>query len=121
MEKAGIIITVVWTSLVAFLVYMKWEQALEMSLNECGDFLAGVTAPIAFLWLIIGYMLQRKELNLNTEALLMSRNEIARQANEMEAQTELLEMQARLAEGQLNEIHTKQAMDVVGSLFKNKH
>ncbi|EOX3354395.1 hypothetical protein ACPFTX_003402 [Vibrio cholerae] len=120
MEKLGILITIVWTTLVAFLVYLKWDQALEMSLNECGDFLAGVTAPIAFLWLIIGYMLQRKELNLNTEALLMSKNEIARQADEMEAQTELLQVQARLAEGQLSVINTRHAMDIVGNIFKTK-
>ncbi|MCR9299283.1 hypothetical protein NB466_10445 [Vibrio fluvialis] len=120
MEKLGILITFAWTILIAALVYLKWDQALEMSLNECGDFLAGATAPIAFLWLIIGYMLQRKELNLNTEALLMSKNEIARQANEMEAQTELLQTQARLAEGQLHEINTRYAMDIVGKIFKDK-
>ena len=120
MEKIGVLLTVAWALLVAFLVFVKWDQALEMSLNECGDFLAGITAPIAFLWLIIGYMLQRKELTLNTEALLMSKNEIARQANEMEIQTELLQTQAKLAEGQLNEIHLKHAMDVLGNSIKDK-
>ena len=34
------------------------------SLNEVGDFLAGVFAPLAFLWLVVSLFLQRKELQL---------------------------------------------------------
>ncbi|EOV6284670.1 hypothetical protein ACOQ0N_004605 [Vibrio parahaemolyticus] len=104
MEKIGIAITILWTTLVSLLVYFKWSDATVMSLNEWGDFLAGVTAPIAFLWLIIGYMLQRKELNLNTSALTASRDEIERQANELIKQTEYLGIQAKAAEEQRKQI-----------------
>ncbi|MBY7997612.1 hypothetical protein ACRTC7_22445 [Vibrio fluvialis] len=113
MEKLGICLTVAWALLSAFLLYTRWEHALGMSLNEWGDFLAGMTAPVAFLWLIIGYMLQRKELSLNTEALLLTKNE-------MSAQTELLKKQAMLAEHQSSEIWSKNAMDALGNIFKNK-
>lgn len=33
-------------------------------LNEVGDFLAGVFAPLAFFWLVIGFFQQKKELSL---------------------------------------------------------
>ncbi|MGN5052318.1 hypothetical protein ACTG1T_18145 [Aeromonas veronii] len=119
MEKLGIAITMAWSLLCAYLIYTRWEDAAKMSLNEWGDFLAGITAPIAFLWLIIGYMLQRKELKLNTDALLLTKDEMARQANEMSVQTDLLKTQARLAEGQLGELNTKRVIGTLGSIFKN--
>ena len=44
-----------------------------MPLNEVGDFLAGAFGPVAFLWLIIGYIMQNIDLNLtrniSTESL----------------------------------------------------
>ena len=113
-------ITTAWSLLCAFLIYTRWEDAAKMSLNEWGDFLAGVTAPIAFLWLIIGYMLQRKELKLNTEALLLTKDEMARQAYEMSVQTNLLKTQARLAEDQLCDLNNKRVLGALGSIFKNE-
>ncbi|MBJ6945649.1 hypothetical protein JG629_18665, partial [Vibrio cholerae] len=79
-----------------------------------GDFLAGATAPIAFLWLIIGYVLQRRELALNTEALKLQRIELERQAKELAKQSEFQEIQARLAERQHGELMAEQAMARLG-------
>ncbi|HHC7385835.1 TPA: hypothetical protein ACN30P_004813 [Vibrio parahaemolyticus] len=100
MEKIGVALTSFWFLLIVFLVSLKWEDAIAMSLNEWGDFLAGVTAPVAFLWLIVGYMLQRKELGLNTEALLLTQKEVERQAKELEKQSGYQSIQAKLANEQ---------------------
>ncbi len=62
-----------------------------MSPNEWGDFLAGLTAPMAFLWLIIGYMLQKQELRLSTEALGEQQVELARQVHELSKQSESMQ------------------------------
>ena len=51
-------------------------------LNEWGDFFAGVTAPIAFLWLILGYRQQGDELRQNTLALKMQEEELHNQVSE---------------------------------------
>uniref|UniRef100_UPI003BF911B5 hypothetical protein n=1 Tax=Vibrio vulnificus TaxID=672 RepID=UPI003BF911B5 len=61
---------------------------------------AGATAPLAFLWLIVGYMLQRQELQNNTEALLFQRDEMARQAEELAEQNKHLAEAARAAKTQ---------------------
>ena len=47
-----------------FLLFFGWKiPSLFFSpLNNIGDFLAGVFGPIAFGWLIIGYLMQNKEL-----------------------------------------------------------
>ena len=66
-----------------------------MSLNELGGFLSGATAPIAFLWLIIGYTLQRKELKANTTALNIQQKEMEKQATELAKQTEHLRETAK--------------------------
>lgn len=42
---------------------------LPKSYNELGDFLAGVFSPVAFFWLVIGYLMQHKELEENQKNL----------------------------------------------------
>ena len=41
----------------------------KIGINGVGDFLAGLFSPIAFGWLIIGYLMQNKELKNNNNAL----------------------------------------------------
>ncbi|MGB0942444.1 MAG: hypothetical protein ACPGUE_08595 [Marinomonas sp.] len=41
---------------------IRLYELQSMPLNEVGDFLAGAFGPIAFLWLIIGYLMQSNEL-----------------------------------------------------------
>ncbi|MGP3372603.1 hypothetical protein ACTVFP_23250, partial [Escherichia coli] len=52
-----------------FLLFFGWKiPSLFFSpLSNVGDFLAGVFGPIAFGWLIIGYLMQNKELKNSVE------------------------------------------------------
>lgn len=104
MEKIGIILSAIWLSIMRTLLYLKWDAALKLNLNEWGDFLAGMMAPLAFLWLIVGYGLQRKELKENTEALLFQRDEMASQAKELTEQAKYMEISATAAKEQAREI-----------------
>lgn len=64
----GIGITVVWLAvIVAFWIFGGLES--PSSLNELGDFLAGIFAPVAFFWLILGYVQQGKQLEQNSRAI----------------------------------------------------
>lgn len=47
-----------------------------MSLNEFGDFLAGVFVPLALIWAIMGFWLQLRQLGQNTEALKLQAEEL---------------------------------------------
>ena len=78
----GIFGTIVWGFIVAVTLRDEWNAAQQMALNEWGDFLAGLFTPIAFLWLVLGYFLQSKELRLNTKALELQQQELARQVEE---------------------------------------
>ncbi|HAS6031870.1 hypothetical protein [Vibrio vulnificus] len=99
-EIFGSVMTAIWIVCFAFLVVIKWDNAAKMNLNEWGDFLAGITAPVAFLWLIIGYFLQRVELKENTAALVEQREEMTKQAQELANQTKHLYESVRIAEQQ---------------------
>lgn len=67
--RIGVTATVVWFLGVGILLYWDWESASQMPPNAWGDFVAGVTAPVAFFWLILGYYQQGDELQLNTKAV----------------------------------------------------
>jgi len=97
-EIIGVMLTIFWVALAIFLIFIKWDNTL--TLNEWGDFLAGATAPLAFLWLIVGYMLQRKELQNNTEALLYQRDEMAKQVEALVEQNKHLKVTARAVRAQ---------------------
>ena len=56
----GLVLTAAVVVIGAAAIYLKSSAAEAMSLNEWGDFLAGVSAPLALLWLVIGYFPARK-------------------------------------------------------------
>lgn len=70
------------------LVAARWEDFAKLELNALGDFLAGAFGPIAFLWLVLGYMQQGRELRVNSEALRLQAEELA---NSVEQQQQIAE------------------------------
>ena len=81
----GTIVTILWIGAGLIYAYFCRDLILAMEPNEFGDFLAGAFSPLAFLWLIIGYMQQGEELSLNTEALRLQSDEL-RQSVEQQRQ-----------------------------------
>ena len=65
-----------------------WNDFFRLPVAELGSFLEGAFAPLAFLWLVIGYFLQQKELQQNTLALRAQAEEIQRTAEQAVIQTE---------------------------------
>ncbi len=75
-----------------------WGSFNELPADELGSFLEGAFAPLAFLWLVIGYFLQQKELEQNTEAIRSQAVAIQRTAEQAVIQSEQMtanEMHAR--------------------------
>ncbi|MNN11277.1 hypothetical protein D3C76_892180 [compost metagenome] len=56
----------------------KFDQLISLELNEIGDLAAGAFGPVAFLWLVLGYIQQGRELKLSSEALRMQAEELKR-------------------------------------------
>lgn len=75
-------LTIAIIAFFAVIVCLRWEEASALPLNNLGDLLAGVVAPIAFLWLAVGYFQQGEELRQNTAALIQQKRELERQVEE---------------------------------------
>ncbi len=76
-----------------------WANFAGLPADELGSFLEGAFAPLAFLWLVIGYFLQQKELEQNTQALRAQAKEIQRTAEQAVIQSQ------KMAE---SEVHARQ-------------
>ena len=76
-----------------------FDRFAQMPADQLGSFLEGAFAPLAFLWLVIGYFLQQKELEQNTEALRAQAEEIQRSAEQAVIQSQ------KMAE---SEVHARQ-------------
>lgn len=80
----GIALTTAWIGVAGWTLM---TQAHPDKLNEWGDFIAGFSAPLAFFWLVLGYLQQGQELKNNTEMLRL-------QAEELKHSTDALRLQA---------------------------
>lgn len=97
----GLTITVAWLALgIGYIAAdIGWRNFVHLPADELGSFLEGAFAPLAFLWLVIGYFLQQKELQQNTQALRAQAEEIQRTAEQAIIQSE------KMAQ---SEIHARQ-------------
>lgn len=88
-DNLGLIFISVLTILYLWLTcdfLIDFEELRKLQLNEKGDFLAGIFSPLAFLWLVFGYLQQGKELKQNTEALRLQAEELSNLVKEQEKQ-----------------------------------
>lgn len=67
---------------IVVLLVFRWNDVSDLKLNEWGDWLAGVSATLAFIWLIIGHFQQQVELRQNTEMLELQANELRNSVEE---------------------------------------
>lgn len=88
----GAIVTALWLTLLSVYVSatIGWVNISSAPMDILGTFLEGAFAPLAFLWLVIGYFLQQKELAQTTAAIKMQYIEIQRTAVQAEIQSEAI-------------------------------
>lgn len=96
----GLSITTTWLLLLSLYIAnsIGWGNIGNEPIQTLGNFLEGAFAPLAFLWLVIGYFLQKKELMQNTDAIKMQYVEIQKSAEQAVIQSKAIrasEMHAR--------------------------
>jgi hypothetical protein len=67
--RVGLAGTIAWLALFGFYTLPNVEHLQSLDPNELGDFLAGSFAPLAFLWIVVGYLQQSAELRLQVREL----------------------------------------------------
>ena len=82
LTTTGIAVSVLWIVCFCALLYLKRDTLNTLKVNEWGDFFAGAVAPLAFLWLVLGYAQQGEELRLSNAALLSQQEELRKQVAE---------------------------------------
>lgn len=118
----GLGLTVGWLLLgsVYISAVIGWAHFSFLPADQLGSFLEGAFAPLAFLWLVIGYFLQRQELQQNTEALRAQAEEIHRQSEQAIIQSEKLaasEMHARQEVFLQISRHVRDQLGTIGGLL----
>ena len=88
-----VILLVLVTSFYFLMIYLFrgaeiWALFQEGKLNELGDFLAGIFSPAVFLWLIVGYLMQYKELVLQRQESRRTQSTLSEQVNLLRQQVE---------------------------------
>jgi hypothetical protein len=88
-----------WLGFMYVAIVVGFENFLVQPAEALGSFLEGAFAPLAFLWLVIGFFLQQRELRHNNSAILL-------QYEQMRQQVEFAGAQARSIEA--NALHQEQ-------------
>ena len=89
----GVSVTALWLIMLSTYISntVGWGEIGQAPIEQLGSFLEGAFAPLAFLWLVIGYFLQKKELMQNTNAIKMQYVEIQKSAAQAVIQTQAIE------------------------------
>jgi len=77
--------------------------------NELGDFLAGAFAPLAFLFLILGYKQNNESIRIQSEELRASTEALQLQVAEMKESVDQQKIMAQLQQAELEDRHNSLA------------
>ncbi|WP_233548348.1 hypothetical protein [Aurantiacibacter zhengii] len=82
LPQIGLALTALY--LVGLVIYLavQGQNPTDLRLNELGDFLGGVSSPLAFLWLVLGFFQQSREIRLSNKALHLQAREMRRSVDE---------------------------------------
>lgn len=89
----GSVASVIWLVAIVYLASANIRALSALKPNEWGDFLAGAFAPLAFLWLVLGYLQQGDELRLSTDALRLQAKELQSSTEQQRALVEISRQQ----------------------------
>lgn len=101
LEFWGALGTAIYLCVITLAVVFKFQDFQSLKLNELGDFLAGVFGPVAFLWLVLGFLQQGRELKLSSEALQLQAVELK---NAVDQQKEMVGIAGRQLEAELEKV-----------------
>lgn len=87
--RMGLVASVAYIGTLAAYAWSEWSAMLAMKPDQFATFLSGVFAPLAFLWLVLGFRQQGDELQNSARALWLQGEELR---NSVEQQRQLVEV-----------------------------
>ena len=86
----GVVVTILYFVAVAYFVFFTdYVDDQALSMNELGDFLAGVFGPPALVWVVISFYLQSDELRNSVKALNLQAEELKKSVEQQVAMVNL--------------------------------
>ena len=79
-----------WLGLLYIAIVVGWSDFVSQPAESMGGFLEGAFAPLAFLWLVLGFFLQQRELRSNNEAIQLQYEQMKRSAESAEIQAQAI-------------------------------
>lgn len=108
----GLVLTIAYLTGAGWYVWDGQESVSRLELNALGDFLAGVFSPLAFLWLVLGFLQQGEELRQNGEALRLQAEELRKSVEHQDqlvvATREQVEFEKSMVERQAQQLAKKE-------------
>lgn len=97
--RLGLALTLFWVGIQAFYIFgvVGFAHFVDEGPPSVGGFLEGAFAPLAFLWLVIGFFLQREELQRSSRAIDLQYQELRRTAEQAEVQARAIAANERHA------------------------
>jgi hypothetical protein len=80
--------------------HIGWDEFSKQPLDTLGSFLEGAFAPLAFLWLVVGFFLQQKELSKNNEAMQQQHIEMQKSAQHAAIQASSIQISVQHSQQQ---------------------
>jgi hypothetical protein len=108
LSKFGLLATSAWLVVGVLVMVFVADHSQPVKPNEWGDMFAGLFAPVAFLWLVLGFFQQGQELQLSTHALRLQAEELK---HSVEQQRELVEVTRQQVLANLDEQERKRAAE----------
>lgn len=78
LAQIGLALTAVYLIGLVLYLWVQGQNPAALRLNELGDFLGGVSSPLGFLWLVLGFFQQSREIRLSGKALHLQATEMRR-------------------------------------------
>ena len=82
LPRIGLGLSALYLAGLVLYLWLKGQNPADLRLNELGDFLGGVSSPLFFLWLVLGFFQQSREIRLSGKALQLQAAEMKRSVDE---------------------------------------
>jgi hypothetical protein len=96
----------------------RYLEFLSSPPNAIGDTLAGIFAPLAFIWIVVTVFLQSHELSEQRKELSLTRDELKLAREAQEHQLKVMQKQADIFESEKRQRDQYEAREVVEALLK---
>ncbi len=83
--KATVIYLIIIFTIIPSFIFLGWIELKPITLNEIGDFLAGLFGPLAIFWLVLGFFQQGDELRNSVETLKLQADELRNSVEQQKA------------------------------------